>query len=591
MTKVDKDDGGVTPPDPITAITKHLDTGKDATAVAPGTPDGTDSQNDQSGAGAYRRPKEGKRPHSSVFDLLSRSNDPLWDDTASATSEGSGVVRTPTDQTDATPAFVPLVSQRHEMGANRGEEPGGARLGSTPGIAHGDVATGSVATEAGENPSRIRWPGRGRNAGQRPPIKSLATVDGNGSQTEVADPEVETPEATPGDGPTSTPEPTNLDRTGWEVVREGIRETGHGTGIVVRSGWTKMRAKLPGAHGSLGLAAWLVGALVVVVVVVAVAADVLQQAPSVVVTTASPATINAQPGGVGTTTAAQNLSFSVGLNITGVTAPVTVTGVNVINGSRVEKGQTLLSLDPTTLEQNVATVQDLLNSAELGLLSAEFSPGSGSLYPIASLQGEVAVDQQLLAIAQGNSTTIDAPLTGWVTSLSVQPGQAVRPGTTMLQIVDTSRINVTAGLQLNDMQAVQVGQPADIVPTGLVGVHLPGTVVAINPVATGGGLQGSVVIAADNLASNPLPIGTQVFVRITAIRRAAVSVPAIAVQNLDLAPAVFVVSHGRVYVKPVTVGAVDANRVQILSGLSAGQGVAESNTQLLTNGERVTTTG
>ena len=65
------------------------------------------------------------------------------------------------------------------------------------------------------------------------------------------------------------------------------------------------------------------------------------------------------------------------------------------------------------------------------------------------------------------------------------------------------------------------------------------------------------------------------------------SVPTIAVQNLDLAPAVFVVSHGHVHVTPVTVGAVDANRAQILSGLSAGQVVAESNTQRLTNGEQV----
>ena len=157
----------------------------------------------------------------------------------------------------------------------------------------------------------------------------------------------------------------------------------------------------------------------------------------------------------------------------------------------------------------------------------------------------------------------------------------------MLQIVDTSLINVTAGLQLSDMQAVAVGQVADVVPTGLVGVHLPGLVVAINPTATGGGLQGSVVIETENIHGNPLPIGTQVFVRITATRQAAVSVPTIAVQNLDLAPAVFVVSHGHVHVTPVTVGAVDANRAQILSGLSAGQVVAESNTQRLTNGEQV----
>ena len=415
----------------------------------------------------------------------------------------------------------------------------------------------------------------------------------NPEKAKVADPEEVTPEIAPGDESESVEDVTNLDRTGWQVVREGIRETGQGTGMLARSGRRRMRSMLPGAQSSLGLAAWLVAALVVVVAAVAVTAEVLQKTPSVEVVTAGPATINAQPGGVGTTTPAQNLSFSVGLNMVGVSAPVTVTRVNVINGSSVQQGQALLGLDPTSLEQNVASFQDQLNAAQLALASAESSAGSrstpGSLYPITSLQAQVTIDQQLVAIARGNSTTINAPISGSVTNLSVQPGQVVRPGTTLLQIVDTSRIDVTAGLQLSDMQAVAVGQPADVVPVGLVGVHLPGTVVAINPNATGGGLQGSIVIESNNVPSSPLPIGTQVFVHITATRHAAVSVPTIAVQNIDLAPAVFVVSHGRVHVTPVTVGVVDGDRAQILSGLSAGEAVAESNTQLLTNGEQVKT--
>ena len=420
-------------------------------------------------------------------------------------------------------------------------------------------------------------------------------IDGNGVQTDVADPEVaETaipeeptpeaaPETVPGDGPEDSPT-----TEGWRSIGGGIRETGHGIATLVRSGWKRVRAILPGAETPVGLAAWVVGALVVVVAVVALAAAALGTTPSVVVATAGPATINAQPGGVGTTTPAQNFSSSVGLNIVGVTAPITVTGVDVINGSSVQKGQPLLSLDPTPLQQNQASIQGQLASAEFALALAQASTGSGhNPAALNSLQGQVAIDRQLLAIAQGYSTTLDAPISGSVTNLSVQPGQIVPTGNTMLQIVDTSRINVVAGLQLSDMQSVAVGQPADIVPTGLVGVHLPGTVVAINPNATGGGLQGSVVIETNNIPSNSLPIGTQVFVRITATRHAAVTVPRIAVQNLDLAPAVFVVSHGHVHITPVTVGAVDANRAQILSGLSAGQVVAESNTQLLTDGEQV----
>jgi len=141
---------------------------------------------------------------------------------------------------------------------------------------------------------------------------------------------------------------------------------------------------------------------------------------------------------VGTTTPAQNLSFSVGLNIDGITAPVTVTGVNVINGSVVQKGQ--------ALSASIRGARAERGQREGPPVDRPAGPGRrggirriGCRLPIASLQGQVAVDQQLLAIAQGNSNTIDAPIAGAVTNLTVQPGQAVRPGTTMLQIVDTSR--------------------------------------------------------------------------------------------------------------------------------------------------------
>ena len=249
-------------------------------------------------------------------------------------------------------------------------------------------------------------------------------------------PETEAPEP-------ATEDPDGSRPDGMGLIRHGAGQIGLGTAVLARSAWTRMRAKLPGAQSSLGLGAWAVAALVVVVALVAVAAGVAQKTASVVVATAGPATINAKPGGVGTTAPAQNLSFAVGLNIDGLTAPVTVTGVNVINGSNVQKGQTLLAIDPTPLEQNVARVKYELTSAQLALAAEELSAGSGhspgSLYPIPVLQGQVAIDQQLLAVAEGNSSTIEAPISGSVTNLNVQPGQVVRPGTTLLQIVDTSR--------------------------------------------------------------------------------------------------------------------------------------------------------
>jgi hypothetical protein len=109
----------------------------------------------------------------------------------------------------------------------------------------------------------------------------------------------------------------------------------------------------------------------------------------------------------------------------------------------------------------------------------------------------------------------------------------------------------------------------------------------VSAISSAGGLDGTIVIQAQNSAPNPIPIGTQVFVHVKATQQAAISVPAVAVMNSDLQAAVFVLQYGHVHFQPVQVGASDASRVQIISGLQAGDQVVESNMQSLTDGEKV----
>jgi hypothetical protein len=121
----------------------------------------------------------------------------------------------------------------------------------------------------------------------------------------------------------------------------------------------------------------------------------------------------------------------------------------------------------------------------------------------------------------------------------------------------------------------------------LPGVHLHGTVAAVSASATGDGLEGTVVVAAPNLTAHPVPIGTQSIVNISAPLHAAVSVPTLAVLNVQIAPVVGVIRHNRIHFQPVEIGASDGKRTQILSGLHAGERVAVSNMQSLTDGDKV----
>jgi membrane fusion protein, multidrug efflux system len=386
------------------------------------------------------------------------------------------------------------------------------------------------------------------------------------------------------------------------LVRRGFQEIG--TGLADVSGGTveQVRRFLPRRlrtlrRGRLGLVL-LLAVVVVVAVMAAAAAAVatdLAGPTSVVVATSRPAVINNKPGGVGALSASPQHVSVVSLNVTGVTSPIEVTSVDVVAGQQVSAGTPLLQLNPTPFEQNKLQVAASLQQAEQTLASAVAAngtgatAGSGGAYlsvQIPTFQGEVAIDQQLLQIADGNGTSLTAPITGNISYVRVSAGQIVSPGTSLVQIIDPSTVDVSTGMQLTDLRSISPGDPVTVTPTELPGVHLYGKVLAISASAANGGLEGTVVVVVTN-TTNPVPVGTQAFVTITAPVHATISVPTAAVENIELNPAVAVIRNNKVYFQPVQVGASDTNNTQIVSGLKPGQKVAITNLQLLSDGDQV----
>ena len=320
--------------------------------------------------------------------------------------------------------------------------------------------------------------------------------------------------------------------------------------------------------------------------------------PKVVVARAIPALVQAEPGGVGALASAPQDVFNIALDAVGVAAPITVERLFVVPGSVVSAGARLLQLDPTPFRQDVAHVEATLSQAQSELAAAVTEnaalhprPGGyatpGLATTIAGLRGDVQIDSQLLRIAEGNATSIAAPAAGDVAAVYVGAGSVVEPGEPVMQIVSLATVQVSTTVLLSDLRTIKVGAPATIAPDELPGVELRGSVTAVEPTASGGGLQGTVLVTANNLARDPVPLGTQVFVAIDAWQRADVTVPDIAVLDPQVDPMVFVVREGRVYPVAVTLGASDLTRTAILSNLSDGADVVVSNTENLSAGERV----
>ncbi|HEV7680060.1 MAG TPA: efflux RND transporter periplasmic adaptor subunit [Candidatus Dormibacteraeota bacterium] len=225
-----------------------------------------------------------------------------------------------------------------------------------------------------------------------------------------------------------------------------------------------------------------------------------------------------------------------------------------------------------------------------GILAKSAAASAGGAQTIASLQGQVSVDQQLLAIATGASSTIAAPIDGDVVAVNVLPGQAATPGVPLVEILDPSKLRTTAKFPISEQRLVIPGSKATLTFSAVPGVTLQGTVVTVIPV-TSDGLTFQAVIEADNNGATKVLPGLTASVSVAANVAALVAVPRLCVLDIDQNPYVYTVDSSKVaHRKTVQLGAADADSVQIASGMSAGDRCVVNGTQLLEDGSKVNVT-
>lgn len=105
---------------------------------------------------------------------------------------------------------------------------------------------------------------------------------------------------------------------------------------------------------------------------------------------------------------------------------------------------------------------------------------------------------------------ITAPCDGFTSRKEIQAGQLVQPGQTLLDIVDSDDIWVTANYKETQLRHIAPGSVADIKVDAIPGVTFMGHVVSLSK-ATGASLS---VLPQDNSAGNFVKVRQRVPVRI-----------------------------------------------------------------------------
>lgn len=304
--------------------------------------------------------------------------------------------------------------------------------------------------------------------------------------------------------------------------------------------------------------------------------------------------------------------------------------INVREGDRVRAGQVLVSLDARDLDVNsghaAATLQEVRGAmpeadgaekaaqANLDLAQStfqrmrdllekksispqEFDEASARLKSaqaareiararraqLDSQAARVLQDVRAAEVARGFAE-IAAPFAGVVTVKSVDPGAMALPGAPLLTIEREGAYRLEAAVEESRLSVLRAGQPVSVTIDGL-GQVIDAKISEIVPMVNPTSRTATVKIALPALPGvrsglfgrANFPLGG----------RSALAIPAAALQENGQLQSVLVVENGVARTRLVTVGERSKDRLEVLSGLTAGDRVIVPIPPNLTDGGAV----
>jgi RND family efflux transporter MFP subunit len=317
------------------------------------------------------------------------------------------------------------------------------------------------------------------------------------------------------------------------------------------------------------------------------------------------------------------------LEISGTLAPRTRVGVKpkmpgsldrvlVDIGDVVREGQVVATLDRREVDAQADAAEAAVNVARAGVESAEaalenavterdraknlFDKGAvprqrldaaETAHRAANAQRDLAKANLAQADAAfrrarevQRNATLTAPVAGHVVERNYDGG-AIPGDQPVVVVADIRLLKLEAGVSELDAGRLKVGMPADVTVQARPGEHFKGELVAIAPEVDARNRHFDIEIRVPNSDAGLLS-GMYATARIvTQSATAGVVVPREAVGQRNGGSYVLKVSGDTVTAVPVTEGLSDGRRVQIVSGLTAGDTVVADARRQFADGARV----
>lgn len=188
-------------------------------------------------------------------------------------------------------------------------------------------------------------------------------------------------------------------------------------------------------------------------------------------------------------------------------------------------------------------------------------------------------------------TEMRSPYDGLITRRDRDPGGIVVPGASILQLVATNEIWVSAWVDETAMTGLKAGQPARVVFRSEPAKNYAGEVARVGREADRETREFVVDVRVKELPEN-WTIGqrAEVFIE-TGHKSGVLLMPSQFIRWRENKPGVFVNDRGQARWRGVTLGLRGLQNVEVTQGLSAGEQIVrpvEGQKQLLTDGQRIT---
>ncbi len=179
----------------------------------------------------------------------------------------------------------------------------------------------------------------------------------------------------------------------------------------------------------------------------------------------------------------------------------------MFSAAALDAAETAVKTEEARLNALVAQLKSTREAA-----SAAAQQVSVSSAGLKAAQAKVLAAQASLLLSRNQlaDTRVVSPAPGIVTKKAVEPGQMIKSGQTLMYLVPTEELWITANLKETELENVRTGQAVDIVVDAYPGLTLKGRVDSFSP-ATGARFT---LLPPDNSTGNFTKVVQRVPVRI-----------------------------------------------------------------------------